>query len=150
MSKITKKLSLRPVRSLTDAKFLFDLLQERDKRANISHKKMPTYASHIKFIESKPYKKWYVIIMNDSDDAKKVGSIYLSKTDYTAIGESHGGGVGVILDGCPPKLEITEEDIQKELDKRRPGQVSSADMIFDCNIEDKLNAIIYTVSFNDS
>jgi len=85
MSKITKKLSLRPVRSLTDAKFLFDLLQERDKRANISHKKMPTYASHIKFIESKPYKKWYVIIMNDSDDAKKVGSIYLSKTDEIGI-----------------------------------------------------------------
>ena len=54
------------------------------------------------------------------------------------------------MDGCPPKLEITEEVIQKELDKRRPGQVSSADMIFDCNIEDKLNAIIYTVSFNDS
>lgn len=40
----------------------------------------------------------------------------------TTYGESHGGGVGVILDGCPPKLEITEEDIQKELDKRRPGQ----------------------------
>jgi len=37
-------------------------------------------------------------------------------------GESHGGGVGVTLDGCPPRIEITREDIQKDLDRRRPGQ----------------------------
>lgn len=37
-------------------------------------------------------------------------------------GESHGGGVGVVLDGCPPRLEITREEIQKDLDRRRPGQ----------------------------
>jgi chorismate synthase len=37
-------------------------------------------------------------------------------------GESHGGGVGVVIDGCPPRLELTEEDIQRELDRRRPGQ----------------------------
>jgi chorismate synthase len=37
-------------------------------------------------------------------------------------GESHGGGVGVTLDGCPPRLHITREDIQKDLDRRRPGQ----------------------------
>jgi chorismate synthase len=37
-------------------------------------------------------------------------------------GESHGAGVGVNIDGCPPLLEITQEDIQKELDRRRPGQ----------------------------
>ena len=85
MSKTTKKLLIRPVRSTTDAKFLFDLLQERDKRANISHKKIPTYASHVKFIESKPYKKWYIVIMNDSGDKKKIGSIYLSKTDEIGI-----------------------------------------------------------------
>lgn len=40
----------------------------------------------------------------------------------TTFGESHGGGVGVVVDGCPPGLEITTEDIQKELDRRRPGQ----------------------------
>jgi chorismate synthase len=38
------------------------------------------------------------------------------------FGESHGGCVGVVIDGCPPGLEITREDIQKELDRRRPGQ----------------------------
>jgi len=40
----------------------------------------------------------------------------------TTFGESHGGGVGVTIDGCPPQLEITAEEIQKELDRRRPGQ----------------------------
>lgn len=39
----------------------------------------------------------------------------------TSFGESHGRCVGVIVDGCPPGLAITEEDIQRELDKRKPG-----------------------------
>ena len=39
----------------------------------------------------------------------------------TSFGESHGIAVGVIVDGCPAKLELSEEDIQKELDKRKPG-----------------------------
>lgn len=38
------------------------------------------------------------------------------------FGESHGGAVGVVLDGCPPGIEITEEEIQKDLDRRKPGQ----------------------------
>ncbi len=40
----------------------------------------------------------------------------------TTFGESHGGAVGVVVDGCPPGIEITEEEIQKELDRRKPGQ----------------------------
>ena len=40
----------------------------------------------------------------------------------TTFGESHGAAVGVIIDGCPAGLEINEEDIQKELDRRKPGQ----------------------------
>ncbi|MBD1908069.1 chorismate synthase [Funiculus sociatus GB2-A5] len=40
----------------------------------------------------------------------------------TTFGESHGGGVGVVVDGCPPQLEISAEEIQVELDRRRPGQ----------------------------
>ena len=40
----------------------------------------------------------------------------------TSFGESHGGGVGVIVDGCPAGLEISVEEIQAELDRRRPGQ----------------------------
>ena len=37
-------------------------------------------------------------------------------------GESHGGGVGVTLDGCPPRLPLTREEVQIDLDRRRPGQ----------------------------
>jgi chorismate synthase len=37
-------------------------------------------------------------------------------------GESHGGGVGVVIDGCPARLPLSEADIQPELDRRRPGQ----------------------------
>jgi chorismate synthase len=40
----------------------------------------------------------------------------------TTWGESHGGGVGVVIDGCPPRIELTEADIQPDLDRRRPGQ----------------------------
>src|SRR4051794_25063249 len=40
----------------------------------------------------------------------------------TTFGESHGGGIGVVIDGCPPQIEISEAEIQRELDRRRPGQ----------------------------
>lgn len=42
----------------------------------------------------------------------------------TTFGESHGGAVGVVVDGCPPNLSITKAEIQKELDRRKPGQSS--------------------------
>jgi len=42
----------------------------------------------------------------------------------TTFGESHGGGVGVIIDGCPSGLKISEKDIQTEMDRRKPGQSS--------------------------
>jgi len=40
----------------------------------------------------------------------------------TTFGESHGKGVGAIVDGCPPGLTLSEKDIQPQLDRRRPGQ----------------------------
>src|ERR1700726_141369 len=40
----------------------------------------------------------------------------------TTFGESHGGGIGVVIDGCPPKIEISQAEIQRELDRRKPGQ----------------------------
>jgi chorismate synthase len=40
----------------------------------------------------------------------------------TTWGESHGGGVGVVVDGCPPRIPLTAEEIQTDLDRRRPGQ----------------------------
>lgn len=40
----------------------------------------------------------------------------------TTFGESHSRGVGAVVDGCPPRLSLCEEDIQKQLDRRKPGQ----------------------------
>ncbi|MDZ4200425.1 MAG: chorismate synthase, partial [Kiritimatiellia bacterium] len=40
----------------------------------------------------------------------------------TTFGESHGLGVGCIVDGCPPRLPLEEAVLQKQLDRRRPGQ----------------------------
>ena len=37
-------------------------------------------------------------------------------------GESHGGGIGVVIDGCPPRLPLSLDDIQPDLQRRRPGQ----------------------------
>jgi len=41
---------------------------------------------------------------------------------FTTWGESHGPAIGCIIDGCPPLIKLKEQDIQKELDKRKPGQ----------------------------
>ena len=40
----------------------------------------------------------------------------------TTWGESHGPAVGVVVDGCPPGMPLAEADVQKDLDRRRPGQ----------------------------
>ncbi|MGB3641394.1 MAG: chorismate synthase [Rivularia sp. (in: cyanobacteria)] len=51
-----------------------------------------------------------------------MGNTFGNLFRVTTFGESHGGGVGVIIDGCPPQLQISAEEIQVELDRRRPGQ----------------------------
>lgn len=50
------------------------------------------------------------------------GSTYGTCFRVTTFGESHGKGVGCVVDGVPPRLAITTEEIQYELDRRRPGQ----------------------------
>ena len=40
----------------------------------------------------------------------------------STFGESHGGGVGVVIDGVPPRLPLTVDELQTDLDRRRPGQ----------------------------
>jgi RimJ/RimL family protein N-acetyltransferase len=64
-----------------DHRFLYELLKKRDPRANISHRMMPTYQEHVKFVKSKPYKAWYVICLDDI----QIGSIYLSKQNEIGI-----------------------------------------------------------------
>src|SRR6266704_3497264 len=51
-----------------------------------------------------------------------MGSTFGQLFRITTFGESHGGAIGVVIDGCPPKIDICEADIQRELDRRRPGQ----------------------------
>lgn len=50
------------------------------------------------------------------------GSAWGTLLTMTTWGESHGKGVGVVIDGCPAGLDLREEDIQKYLDRRKPGQ----------------------------
>ena len=64
-----------------DFRFLYNLLKERNPNANISHKKIPTYSEHVKFVKSKPYTKWNIIEYGK----QKAGSIYLSKNDEIGI-----------------------------------------------------------------
>ncbi len=56
----------------------------------------------------------------------------------STFGESHGGAVGVILDGCPPKLKIDVKLIQNELDRRKPGQ---SEITTPRNEEDKIEIL---------
>ncbi len=51
-----------------------------------------------------------------------MGSVFGSLFRISTWGESHGGGVGVVIDGCPALLPLTEADLQPALDRRRPGQ----------------------------
>jgi RimJ/RimL family protein N-acetyltransferase len=64
-----------------DCRFLFEILKERDPKANISHRKMPTYEEHVKFVMSKPYSKWYVI----KSEKDNIGSVYLTINNEVGI-----------------------------------------------------------------
>ena len=73
-------IKLKPV-AKSDHRFLYQHLKERNPSANISHKKMPTYVEHVRFVMSRPYSKWYIIIHKN----KKVGTIYLTKQNEIGI-----------------------------------------------------------------
>ena len=49
------------------------------------------------------------------------GSSFGSMFRVTTFGESHGPSLGCIVDGCPPGMELSEADLQVDLDRRRPG-----------------------------
>ncbi|MDC0159314.1 N-acetyltransferase [Candidatus Nitrosopelagicus sp.] len=79
--KIEKKSIKLKIVSKTDYSFLYQLLKERESNDNISHKKIPTYAEHLKFVKSKPYSKWYVVYYNK----KKCGTIYITELNEIAF-----------------------------------------------------------------
>ena len=64
-----------------DEKFLYKLLEERRPITYISHKDMPSYENHVKFVKSQPYARWYIIEVNN----EKVGSIYLTHENEIGI-----------------------------------------------------------------
>ena len=51
-----------------------------------------------------------------------MGNSFGNLFKISSWGESHGGGIGVVIDGCPPRLPLSETDIQPPLARRRPGQ----------------------------
>jgi len=78
--KKSDSLKLRSVKK-PDCLFLYELLKERESTTNISHKKMPNFEQHTKFVLSKPYSKWYII----NESKKDAGSIYLTKNNEIGI-----------------------------------------------------------------
>uniref|UniRef100_A0A804RCI5 chorismate synthase n=1 Tax=Zea mays TaxID=4577 RepID=A0A804RCI5_MAIZE len=55
-------------------------------------------------------------------EVKASGNTFGNYFQVATYGESHGGGVGCVISGCPPRIPLTEADLQVELDRRRPGQ----------------------------
>ena len=51
-----------------------------------------------------------------------MGNTFGTHFRVTTWGESHGTSIGAVVDGCPPRLELSAEDIQPDLDRRAPGQ----------------------------
>jgi len=71
---------LKPV-TIDDAKFLFDLLKQREGIVNISHKSLPTWEEHVEFIKNNTYQSWDIIWV----DNVRIGNIYLSDRDEIGI-----------------------------------------------------------------
>src|SRR3954447_5655634 len=65
----------------------------------------------------------FVVVDSPADKLRaQMGNSFGHLFRITTFGESHGGGVGVVIDGCPPNIELSQSEIQLELDRRRPGQ----------------------------
>ena len=62
-------------------KLLYALLKERPASMNISHRRMPSFAEHRRFVRSKPYKEWFWV----QKDGETVGSVYLSRQNEIGI-----------------------------------------------------------------
>ena len=71
---------LKPV-TIDDAKFLFDLLKQREGIVNISHKSLPTWEEHVEFIKNNTYQSWDIIWVDDV----RIGNIYLTDRDELGI-----------------------------------------------------------------
>jgi RimJ/RimL family protein N-acetyltransferase len=77
-------------------KFLYELLKERDEKVNISHRKMPTFDEHASFVDSQPYREWF-IIFNEATEHKHPGYALLNKKPIGAIYLSKQNEIGVSI-----------------------------------------------------
>lgn len=101
---------LKPI-TKSDYQFLYDLMMERTQNINIEHNTMPTYIEHVKFIKTKPYYRWLMIIC----DNYKVGTIYLTKKNEIGVfikKDCSGKGVGqkatkLLMDRYPKSYYFT-------------------------------------------
>ena len=85
---------LKPV-TIDDAKFLFDLLKQREGIVNISHKSLPTWEEHVEYIKNNTYQSWEIIWVDNA----RIGDIYLTDRDEIGIfldKESQSNGYGSI------------------------------------------------------
>ena len=85
---------LKPV-TIDDAKFLFDLLKQREEIVNISHKSLPTWEEHVEYIKNNTYQSWEIIWVDNA----RIGDIYLTDRDEIGIfldKESQSNGYGSI------------------------------------------------------
>ncbi|KFM20100.1 hypothetical protein AAA799P11_00171 [Marine Group I thaumarchaeote SCGC AAA799-P11] len=105
--KQSNKYSLKIV-TKNDFEFLFELLKERKQYENISHKNLPTYKNHVKFVNSKPYSKWYIIFQNED----RVGSVYLTQINEIGMHIKNNTDIDEIF------KEIISEVIKKNPRKR--------------------------------
>ena len=67
--------------TIDDAKFLFDLLKQREGIVNISHKSLPTWEEHVEYIKNNTYQSWDIIWV----DNVRIGNIYLTDRDEIGI-----------------------------------------------------------------
>jgi RimJ/RimL family protein N-acetyltransferase len=99
-------------------KLLFELLQERTSDINISHRRMPTWKQHVRFVASRPYSAWYMIAC----DCDHVGAIYLTRLDEIGISifvryREHGYGpraVRLLMDKHPRKRYLANTNPRNE------------------------------------
>ncbi|MEK6684394.1 MAG: GNAT family N-acetyltransferase [Nitrospirota bacterium] len=72
---------------------LYELLKERNETVNISHKSLPSWDEHARFVGSKPYAAWYLLLTEND----RIGAIYLTKTNEIGVfifKQHHGSGFG--------------------------------------------------------
>ena len=97
-------------------KVLYELLKEREPYMNISHKELPTYEEHVKFVRSKPYKEWFLI--HDNKYEIFIGSIYITYKDE----------IGLFLFKRHQRVNYGTEVLNKILDNSRYGKTFLANI----------------------